>query len=85
MSRLHLGIFRNVRWGTADVLPVTRQRLKQARIPYQELGTWHDVDTPEDLQRLWKELLRLKERHPREVPPRTYHLLSRLAPGTGRA
>lgn len=81
MSRLHLEIFLNVRWGTKDVLAVTKKRLKQKKASFVVLGPWHDVDTPEDVGRLWKELLHMKERRLGGIPQRTYRLLARLVPG----
>lgn len=81
MSRLHPEIFRNVEWGSDGVLAVTRRRLRQAGVAWEELGSWEDVDTPEDLARLWKELIRLRERQPRRLPPRTWAVLSGLGAG----
>jgi hypothetical protein len=81
MSRLHPAIFRNIAWGSEKVLAVTRARLKKARVSFAELGTWHDVDTPEDVGRLWKELVRMKASRPDEVPGRSWSLLSALVPG----
>ncbi len=84
MTRLHPEIFMKIRWGTREVLAVTRKRLKQAGIVFEELGAWHDVDTPDDVSRLWKDLLKMKKSRPDEVPPRTWSVLSRLAPGRVR-
>ena len=81
MSRLHPEIFRNVAWGTPEVLAVTRKRLRHSGIGFEELGAWHDVDTPADVGRLWKEMLRLKGRRPEALPRRSWSVLSRLAPG----
>jgi rSAM/selenodomain-associated transferase 1 len=81
MSHLHLGIFRNIQWGSDQVLSTTRQRLRKAGISFAELGAWHDVDTPEDVGRTWKEILKMKDRHREEIPQRTYALLARLVPG----
>lgn len=81
MSHLHLGLFRNLEWGSSEVLAVTRKRIQKAGLRCVETGEWWDVDTPEDVARLWKELLRLKARHPDQLPRRTYAVLSRLAPG----
>jgi hypothetical protein len=81
MSRLHLEIFRGIRWGGDEVLKATRQRLRHSGVRYQELGMWHDVDLPGDVGRLWRDLLRLKERHGSGLPERTWRVLSRLVPG----
>lgn len=80
MSRLHLEIFRDVPWGSEKVLAVTRKRLARAGTPHAELGVWHDVDTAEDLKRLWKEIVHLKDRKAPEIPRRTFGLLARLGP-----
>jgi len=81
MTRLHLEPFRGIRWGTRDVFPVTIRRLKESGVSFVEIGVWHDVDTPEDALRLWKDLLRMKERRASDLPQRTYRVLARLAPG----
>jgi rSAM/selenodomain-associated transferase 1 len=81
MSHLHLEIFRGIQWGTSGVLAATRQRLKKSGARYKEIGMWHDVDTVEDVGRLWKDLLRMKERQAADLPARTFKLLARLAPG----
>jgi uncharacterized protein len=81
MSRLHLPLFKNLRWGTGEVLGATRARLKKAGTSFVELGPWHDVDTPEDLGGLWKELLHMKDRRGAAIPARTYRTLARLVPG----
>jgi uncharacterized protein len=81
MSHLHLEIFHGIQWGTSGVLAATRQRLKKSGTRYSELGMWHDVDTVADVGRLWKDLLRMKERQAADLPMRTFKTLSRLAPG----
>ena len=81
MSKLHLELFRGVPWGTPDVMNVTRKRLKKSGISVVELGVWHDVDTPEDVARLWKDLIHMKDRRTAEIPMRTFRVLARLAPG----
>jgi hypothetical protein len=81
MARFHPEIFMRIRWGTPEVLDVTRRRLARAGVAFAELGLWYDVDTPADAARLWKDLLKMRQRHPEEVPPRTWSVLSRLAPG----
>jgi len=81
LSKLRIEIFRDIRWGSPEVLAATHKRLRKLGVPYRDLGMWHDVDTPEDAARLWKEILRMKERRAPEIPARTWAILSRLAPG----
>jgi glycosyltransferase A (GT-A) superfamily protein (DUF2064 family) len=49
-------LFRDIPWGTPDVLDVTRRRAADARILLVEVPGWHDVDRPSDLERLAREL-----------------------------
>jgi len=81
MSKLRLEIFRGIRWGSNEVIGATHKRLRKAGARYHDLGMWHDVDSPSDIGRLWKELLRMKERRAPELPERTWRVLSRLPPG----
>jgi rSAM/selenodomain-associated transferase 1 len=54
---LSLGrIFREVPWGTGDVLARTMSNLDAAALRYALLSPWYDVDRPEDLARLIAEL-----------------------------
>ena len=79
MSRLHVEIFRGIEWGSDGVLGATRARLKRSGTPYIDLGMWHDVDTPEDVARLYEDLRRMKARRAPDFPARTYATLTRLA------
>jgi rSAM/selenodomain-associated transferase 1 len=81
MSRLHLELFRDMQWGTSGVLAATHQRLKKGGTRSRDLGMWHDVDTPEDVGRLFRDLLRMKERQAADLPVRTYRILAGLVPG----
>ena len=81
MTRLHLDLFRGIRWGSPEVLPVTLRKIRKAGLRCTKLGEWSDVDTPDEVRRLWKEILRLKDTMPGRVPRRTYAVLARLAPG----
>ncbi len=38
-------------WGTAQVLAITRERIKQQRLKWHEIRQQWDIDTPEDLAR----------------------------------
>ncbi|MBI3448333.1 MAG: TIGR04282 family arsenosugar biosynthesis glycosyltransferase [Acidobacteria bacterium] len=80
MSRLHVEIFRGIEWGSDGVLGATRARLKRSGTPYVDLGMWHDVDTPEDVARLFEDLRRMKARRAPDFPARTYATLTRLVP-----
>lgn len=50
-------LFIGIDWGTAQVMPQTRKRLRTAGLNWQELGTLWDVDRPEDVAR-WRTLQR---------------------------
>jgi uncharacterized protein len=47
-------LFEDMPWGTANVLPETRRRLKERGLGWQEPVTLWDVDRPEDIDRLHK-------------------------------
>ena len=51
---LEPGLFRDIPWGTADVLAATLARLDPGRVAL--LPSWYDVDRPDDLERLRREL-----------------------------
>lgn len=53
-------IFAGVEWSTPRVWEQTIGRLEQARCPFHVLPPWYDVDTPEDLECLRRELSALR-------------------------
>jgi rSAM/selenodomain-associated transferase 1 len=57
-------LFRDIPWGTADVMAVTRRRAADSGIALEETGPWHDVDVASDLPLLLDEV----ERHPGRAP-----------------
>lgn len=54
-SRPEPRLFRNIPWGTTQVMPRTRHRLKQLNAVWSELPTLWDVDHPADLRRARQE------------------------------
>lgn len=66
-------LFRRVRWSTATVYRETRERALEAGLSLYEGRAHYDVDTPEDLDRLRKELLELAG-----LAPRTAQALQEL-------
>lgn len=52
LRQLILALFEEMPWGSAQVMAMSRQRLTQLSIPWQELATRWDVDTLEAVQRL---------------------------------
>jgi uncharacterized protein len=51
-------IFKEIPWGSSEVYSATLDRAKKAGITgIVEMPRWFDVDTPEDLTRLFKEVL----------------------------
>lgn len=57
LTRYAMEPFRQIDWGTAQVLNQTRERLRQLGWRWHELASHWDVDRPEDLARLDKRLL----------------------------
>ena len=56
MRKLHKRIFEDIPWGGAGVLEATIERAKEAELDLVLLPEWRDVDTPDDLERLKREL-----------------------------
>jgi rSAM/selenodomain-associated transferase 1 len=56
MRKLHERIFEDIPWGGAGVLDATVERAKEAELNLVLLPEWRDVDTPEDFERLKREL-----------------------------
>lgn len=50
-NKLNPSMFKNINWGTADVLNETRQQLLKSNIDWYELETLWDVDRADDLRR----------------------------------
>jgi rSAM/selenodomain-associated transferase 1 len=53
MRRLFVDIFSGIRWSRADVLDRTLEKISAAGLTYELLPLCHDIDTPEDLVRLY--------------------------------
>jgi glycosyltransferase A (GT-A) superfamily protein (DUF2064 family) len=51
-------IFADVPWSSASVLEVTRERLREAAVDVTLLPAHYDVDRPEDVGRLARDLAR---------------------------
>jgi rSAM/selenodomain-associated transferase 1 len=49
------GIFDRIPWGGGEVMAQTRSRLRTAGMSWTELGTFWDIDRPEDYARLERE------------------------------
>jgi rSAM/selenodomain-associated transferase 1 len=49
------GLFADLPWSTADVLELTRGRLRELDLSWLELDTLHDLDTEADLRRFLAE------------------------------
>src|SRR4030095_598701 len=56
MRKLHLRIFEDIPWGAGGVMGATMDRAREAELNLVLLPDWHDVDTPEDFERLKREL-----------------------------
>jgi glycosyltransferase A (GT-A) superfamily protein (DUF2064 family) len=51
MKRPHGELFRNIPWSSGGVLEASLAKAAEAGIRVSLLPGWHDIDTPEDLQR----------------------------------
>ena len=56
MRKLHTRIFEDIPWGAGGALDATIERAREAALNLVLLPEWRDVDTPEDLERLKREL-----------------------------
>jgi rSAM/selenodomain-associated transferase 1 len=56
MRKLHERIFEDIPWSGDGVLDATVERAKEAELNLVLLPEWRDVDTPEDFERLKREL-----------------------------
>jgi rSAM/selenodomain-associated transferase 1 len=56
MRKLHGRIFEDIAWGGAAVMGATMDRAREAELNLVLLPEWYDVDTPEDFERLKREL-----------------------------
>jgi hypothetical protein len=56
MRKLQAKIFEHIPWGTSGVLAATKARASEAGVKLTWLPAWYDVDTPEELERLKREL-----------------------------
>src|SRR5262249_6095316 len=61
MRKLHRRIFEDIPLGAAGVLDATIERAREAGLNLVLLPEWRDVDTPEDFERLKRELDENKE------------------------
>lgn len=51
MSRLHPELFKKIPWSTEQVLPITRAKLKELNLRWDELPVLSDIDTVHDWKR----------------------------------
>jgi rSAM/selenodomain-associated transferase 1 len=56
MRKLHRRIFEDIPWGAGGALDATIERAREAELNLVLLPEWRDVDTPEDFERLKREL-----------------------------
>ncbi|MBO0857032.1 MAG: TIGR04282 family arsenosugar biosynthesis glycosyltransferase [Chloracidobacterium sp.] len=61
MRKLHKRIFEDIPWSSAGVLNTTVERAREAGLNLVLLPEWRDVDTPEDFERLKRELAETRD------------------------
>jgi len=75
-------LFEGIAWSTADVLSQTVARLESARLRYRLLEPGYDVDRPEDLDRLRRDLAG-RDPSAEDYPAATARVLAALATESG--
>ncbi len=56
LRKLDKKIFENVEWSSPKTFNQTKRNIKNLNFILSEIPVWYDIDTPEDLKRLVKEL-----------------------------
>jgi uncharacterized protein len=74
MRQPHLGVFEAIAWSTDQVYAQTLERARGLGLRVTSLQSWADVDTPDDLVRLERDL----RRAPPSVAPSTRQVLNQL-------
>jgi rSAM/selenodomain-associated transferase 1 len=70
---LNKRIFENVEWSSPRTFEKTKQNIKNLNLSLREIPVWYDVDTPQDLIKLEKELARNYQ-----IAPKTFEFLKGL-------
>jgi rSAM/selenodomain-associated transferase 1 len=70
-------VFRDIPWSTASTLEVTRERMREAGLSVAVLPSSYDVDQPEDLAKLRRDLSSRDVREP-DFPASTARVLAEL-------
>ncbi|MBI4436271.1 MAG: TIGR04282 family arsenosugar biosynthesis glycosyltransferase [Candidatus Omnitrophica bacterium] len=78
MRKLHPELFNDIPWGEEEVFQKTIFQNRHLEGSIGLLGPWYDVDTPEALVLLKGHLEYLYRHAERELPQRTYRILSEL-------
>lgn len=73
-------VFREIPWSTDAVLSATLHRLEDARLPHRVLEAAYDVDLPEDVDRLRRDLAG-RDPDAEDFPAATARALAALAAG----
>jgi rSAM/selenodomain-associated transferase 1 len=79
MREPHLGVFENVEWSTPRVHAQTLDRAERLGLRVHAVEEWYDVDEPNDLERLQRELVDC----PPDVAPNTRIALTHVFSAVG--
>ena len=74
MRRPHPILFERIQWSTEVVADETRQRAAEAGLRLAEVPTWYDLDTADDLRKLYAEISRTSDQR----APRTRAFVERV-------
>jgi rSAM/selenodomain-associated transferase 1 len=77
-------VFRGVPWSTNGVLAATLERFREAGLSFRVLSPFYDVDRPEDLERVRRDLA-VRDPSDRDFPTATAACLAALAAAPARS
>jgi rSAM/selenodomain-associated transferase 1 len=78
LKQAHPELFRDVDWSTDRVLKQTLDNARAAHLAIRWMAVRSDIDTYQDVRRLWRHLNKLKTKGAPSPLPSTYHTLERI-------
>ena len=73
LKKNHNQLFKNIEWSTAAVYGQISRHIAELKLKLHNIPAWYDIDTPEDLELLWREMLAYEKLQ--KSAPQTYNWL----------